>query len=161
VKIDAERKAGELLKQMAEEGERATADKGRPPKVSHRATLLPDLGINRTQSSRWQRESAVRKAQGYALRAEIKMGELLAATERAKGGQPHQKKPTGNRAPPVEPTLAELGITKRESAQAATASVPAAQERRGDAARRSDTLQHENGPDRGCRARIFCRVARG
>ena len=158
MKIDAERKAGDLLKGMAQRGERETGGK---PKRSHDATVLVDLGLNKTQSSRWQRESAVRKAQGYALRAEIKMGELLAATERAKGGQPHQKKPTGNRAPPVEPTLAELGITNRESAQAATASVPAAQERRGDAARRSDTLQHETGPDRGCRARIFCRVARG
>ena len=46
------------------------------------------------------------------------MGELLTETERAKGGQPHQKKPTGNVVLPVEPTLAELGLTKRDSAKA-------------------------------------------
>jgi hypothetical protein len=50
--------------------------------------------------------------------AERRMGELLRETERAKGGQPHQKKPTGNITLPVEPTLAELGITKNESSKA-------------------------------------------
>jgi len=117
VKIDAERKAGELLKQMAERGERRP--KGGNQSLSHDATSLPDFGINRTQSSRWQRESAVRKAQGYALRAEIKLGELLAATERA-------------------------------SASAI---------QRGGPARYPDTLKHENGPDRSCRARAGRTVA--
>ena len=44
------------------------------------------------------------------------MGQLLQETERAKGGQPYQS--TGNAMLPVEPTLAELGITKRESSDA-------------------------------------------
>jgi hypothetical protein len=43
------------------------------------------------------------------------MGEMLAETERAKGGQPYQSKPTGRTVLPVEPTLADLGISKRES----------------------------------------------
>jgi hypothetical protein len=44
------------------------------------------------------------------------MGEMLAKTERAKGGQPHQKarKATSNVMLPVEPTLADLGVTKRD-----------------------------------------------
>jgi len=47
------------------------------------------------------------------------MGEMLRATERAKGGQPYQRKSTGNDTSPVEsPTLSDLGLTKRESAQA-------------------------------------------
>jgi hypothetical protein len=63
-------------------------------------------------------EEAVKKCQRYALEAERKMGEMLLATERAKGGQPYQKNPTGDVTVLVEPTLAELGITKRESAKA-------------------------------------------
>lgn len=48
------------------------------------------------------------------------MGEMLQATERAKGGQPYQAASTGNVLSPVEeaPTLAELGVTKRESSEA-------------------------------------------
>jgi len=59
-------------------------------------------------------------AKGYAYDAERKMGEMLAATERADGGQPYQAHPTGIVLLPVEhePTLAELGITKRESSDA-------------------------------------------
>ena len=63
-------------------------------------------------------DEAVRRGESYATRAEIEMGKRLRETERAKGGQPHQKKPTGNIVVPVEPTLAELGITKRESSRA-------------------------------------------
>lgn len=63
-------------------------------------------------------EDAVRYARSYALEAERRMGELLKETERAKGGLPYQTKSTSNKALPVEPTLAELGISKRESSQA-------------------------------------------
>jgi hypothetical protein len=56
----------------------------------------------------------------YALEAERKLGQLLLQTVRAKGGQPHQKsyKSTGDTTSPVEPTLADLGISKRESSKA-------------------------------------------
>lgn len=51
--------------------------------------------------------------------AEDRLGELLAATDRAKGGQPEKVKSTGNRRLPVlSTTLSDLGITKRESANA-------------------------------------------
>ncbi len=62
VRIRAERRAGQLLKDMAKNGERAT--KGRPEKMSHDttfsglpgdATTLTSLGISRDQSSRWQK----------------------------------------------------------------------------------------------------------
>jgi hypothetical protein len=53
--------------------------------------------------------------QSYALEAKRKMGEMLKKTERAKGGNP---KLTGNIVFPVEPTLASLGLTTRESAKA-------------------------------------------
>ncbi len=51
------------------------------------------------------------------------MGEMLSQTERAKGGNPNL--PTSNKALPVEPTLSELGLTKRESSEAQMlASIP-------------------------------------
>jgi N6-adenosine-specific RNA methylase IME4 len=54
IRLRAERKAGQILRQMAERGERA----GRGGDDNHRAMLqtatLPDLGIERTQSHRWQ-----------------------------------------------------------------------------------------------------------
>lgn len=43
------------------------------------------------------------------------MGTMLKETERAKGGQPYQEKPTGNTTEPVEPTLKDPGVTKREA----------------------------------------------
>ena len=59
IKVRAERRAGEMLRDMAERGERAT--KGNP-QMSHAATFGPTLdvlGINRSQSSRWQKLAAV------------------------------------------------------------------------------------------------------
>lgn len=60
-------------------------------------------------------EEAIRYAKSYALEAERKMGEMLRETERAKPG-PEKK----DRSPYVTdpPTLASLGLTKRESAEA-------------------------------------------
>jgi len=65
-------------------------------------------------------EDNIKKAKEYALFAERKMGDFLKKTEpqRAKGGQPYQKKPTSAKKEPVESTLKDLGITKKESSQA-------------------------------------------
>lgn len=56
IRLRAERKAGEMLSEMAERGERETG--GKP---SHGATVpkLDDLGVSRTQSSRWQKLGAL------------------------------------------------------------------------------------------------------
>jgi hypothetical protein len=55
-RLRAERKAGEIVKQMAQSGERPSG--GRPEKQSHDATAseptLATLGVSKTQSSRWQ-----------------------------------------------------------------------------------------------------------
>lgn len=59
IKVRAERKGGELLAAMAENGGRQSQGGDRKSK-SHDATLkLADLGISRTQSHRWQRIAAV------------------------------------------------------------------------------------------------------
>ena len=66
-------------------------------------------------------KEAIRYAQTYARQAEIRMGEILAETERAvgtdKGGRQYidSNMPLPSNAPP---TLADLGLTKRESSQA-------------------------------------------
>jgi len=62
-------------------------------------------------------ESVIKKAHSYAIQAEVKMGEMLAATKRAKG--------TLKRGPAVPPgysgdapTLAEIGVSRKEAAAA-------------------------------------------
>ena len=69
----------------------------------------------------WRAMPAVPVAGSYALEAERRMGELLAQTPRAVGAIAGGKKdsPRGHYTLPrdKEPTLAALGITKRESSQ--------------------------------------------
>lgn len=60
-------------------------------------------------------EEAIQHCRSYALEAERKMGEMLLVTERAKGGNPNL---TCNRREQVAPTLPELGISRKESAEA-------------------------------------------
>jgi len=63
-------------------------------------------------------EEAVKMANSYAIQAEIRIGEMLKASELAKGGTPY-KKSTGTHVVPVEtPTLKQLGLTKKDSARA-------------------------------------------
>jgi hypothetical protein len=53
IRLRAERKAGQLLKQMTERGERARGgEAGRRESV---LTTLADLGVSRDQSSNWQK----------------------------------------------------------------------------------------------------------
>ena len=61
-------------------------------------------------------EAAIAHCRSYALEAERKMGEMLAATDRAKAGRPPKLVTAGNRL--SEPTITELGLSKRESAEA-------------------------------------------
>ena len=83
-------------------------------------------------------KEAVQYARSYALEAEIKMGELLRQTERAKGAKGQLKGSTdGGRSggykllPPEKtntPTLAELGIDKQTSSRAQDGGIIAADE---------------------------------
>lgn len=61
-------------------------------------------------------EEAVQYCRGYALEAERRMGELLLATEREKGGRP--KKTSNGTSQVSEKTLKALKIGRRASAEA-------------------------------------------
>ena len=56
IRMRAERRAGELLRDMAERGERAVR---KNMKSQPATSKLSDLGINKTESSRWQRLAAL------------------------------------------------------------------------------------------------------
>ena len=68
IRLRAERKAGDLLREMRERGERA--DRGGNRAMLHDATL-PDLGVTRSQASRWQEIAAVDETvfEGYIAEA--------------------------------------------------------------------------------------------
>jgi hypothetical protein len=64
IRICAERRVGELLREMAERNERETKGDDRRSKSSPATLIAPppklaDLGINKTQSSRWQKLAAL------------------------------------------------------------------------------------------------------
>jgi hypothetical protein len=64
VKIRAERRAGELLSQME------TSGGGRPSKTGNtmlQVSTLKDLGIERIESHRWQREASIPEAKALPL----------------------------------------------------------------------------------------------
>jgi N6-adenosine-specific RNA methylase IME4 len=80
-----------------------------------KAHELKDLALT---AAEWAKrkgmgEEAIQYARSYALEAERKMGEMLRATERHPPGPDRLRRVTD---PP--PTLADLGVTKRESAEA-------------------------------------------
>jgi hypothetical protein len=58
IRLRAERKVGELLKQMAERGERARGGGDIADKSSPRRTLS-DLGVSKKQSHQWQKIAAL------------------------------------------------------------------------------------------------------
>jgi hypothetical protein len=60
-------------------------------------------------------EEAIQDAHSYALEAERKMGEMLAQTERAQGKRTDLVTSCNQ---VDKPTLSDLGLTKRESAEA-------------------------------------------
>lgn len=68
-------------------------------------------------------QEAIQHCRSYALEAERRMGEMLATTDRAKPGP--SKKDQLPSVTDLQPTLKEIGLTKRESAEAqALAALP-------------------------------------
>jgi N6-adenosine-specific RNA methylase IME4 len=68
IKIQAERRAGELLRESVKNGTRDRGGRG-PIVESKRATQLKDLGISKSQSSQWQTMSRVSEARVQEIAA--------------------------------------------------------------------------------------------
>jgi len=73
LRIEAQARAGELLREMAEQGERAITGDRQPGRESHGVTL-DGLGVSRMESSRWQRLAAVQADVRRAYVEEAKTG---------------------------------------------------------------------------------------
>lgn len=88
IKLQAERKCGELLREMAEAGTRAA--KGRPEK-SGTLPDLDDLGVSEDESRRFQQIAAVPKRQFDAHLAEARRSQVpvTSASVRALTRQPN------------------------------------------------------------------------
>ena len=89
-----------------------------------KAKELKDLALT---AQDWARrkgmgEEAIQHCRSYALMAERRMGEMLAATPRAKNRPGPGRGKAGDRALPAlresPPTLADIGVSKKESSQA-------------------------------------------
>jgi phage N-6-adenine-methyltransferase len=123
IKMRAERRAGELLQEMAERDERP---KGRK-KQSHVATLS-DLGVNKTQSSRWQKLANMEEE-----RFEEKLDYITRRTVAAVDGEPRLSLTGDNEwhtpAKYIEAALRVLGNIDLDpaSCEAAQATVKARQ----------------------------------
>ncbi len=90
VRIEAQAKAGELLAQMAASGERH-GQRGDHVSESHAATRsLHDLGVSRSESSRWQQVAAIpqEERQQYIEETKAAKGEVSTAglLRRGRGG---------------------------------------------------------------------------
>jgi hypothetical protein len=81
IRLRAERKAGQLLKEMAQSGERAV--RGQAQKSQHetfQSKQLIDLGVTKIQSSRWQRLGAMAEAEFGARAVGVVSSEILPRT---------------------------------------------------------------------------------
>jgi len=68
-KLDAERKAGQLLTEMARRGERSTGGK---PLQAATVTTLSEMGVERTQAHRWQQVASLPEPEYEAYKAEVR-----------------------------------------------------------------------------------------
>lgn len=73
-RIRAERRAGELLKETKESGQRHKGHGDQKSESRHTTPKLPDFGITRDQSSKWQQLAARYELRAQALRDLMQTG---------------------------------------------------------------------------------------
>ena len=96
IKVRAERRCGQMLRESAERGERATPEKSRRTDLVASCDGVPtlaDLGLTRSQSSRYQKLAEIPEAQfekSIAVTKEI-VGEVTSASllDQAQGKKKH------------------------------------------------------------------------
>jgi N6-adenosine-specific RNA methylase IME4 len=89
IRLRAERRAGELLTEMAETGQR---DKGGRGRIGSRpATQLRDLGVSKTQSSRWQKLAGLDEG-GFEARVAQAKRRAVASIEMTKAERAAEKR---------------------------------------------------------------------
>jgi len=118
IRLRAERRAGELLKEMAATGERDPGGRGR---IELRpATQLSDLGITKTQSSRWQKLADL-PAPDFEARVTETRSRLEHSLDKVSAPAPPKTPRRGKAAPatPAEPP-ADLSALQAENHQLRT-----------------------------------------
>jgi len=89
-----------------------------------KAKELKDLSLTAAEWARRKNmgEEAVQHCLSYSLQAEVRLGEMIAEAELAKGGEQYHRSPKGTAHGPVAvgPTLADLGVTYNQSSRAQT-----------------------------------------
>jgi hypothetical protein len=92
----AERRAGEILIEMRERGERDTGTGGDRRSQLHAATVkLADLGIDKTQSSRWQAKARLSDDEFEQHLDRVKRNAVAAATDPTIEINPRARKSNG------------------------------------------------------------------
>jgi hypothetical protein len=107
IRLRAERRAGELLKDMAAAGERAV----RKNMKSQAATSkLRDLNINKSQSSRWQKLADIPDDdfEQIVSHAQQKATAAVDRAQQPKPKRPKRKQPGANSGDPIAACLAEV-----------------------------------------------------
>jgi hypothetical protein len=113
IKVRAERKAGELLRDAAARGERFPAGGPRAKQAESQADTRPatlaEIGVSNTQSSRWQSLASMSEAHFETAVATAKdtAGEVTTAfmLREAQRGKPQGKAPTGQKAEAIREEL--------------------------------------------------------
>jgi hypothetical protein len=117
IKMRAERRAGELLREMGERGERDQGKGGDRKSQSSDTTVktkLSDIGITKDQSSRWQKLAAMPEKQFEEKLTSVK-GNLRAKTE----GRPKNAKLQSKFGEDVEREIASMVLDEGKSYEAA------------------------------------------
>lgn len=127
IKVRAERRAGELLAVMGQNGQRA--GRGRPPADGYKSSTLEGLGVSVQQSHRWQKLAAVPEdkfEQAVAAAKEVAGEVTTAAMLRMTNGSPHVSHNSGENewyTPPdiIERARRAMGAIDCDPASSATA----------------------------------------
>jgi hypothetical protein len=95
IRMRAERRAGELLIEMAERGERDSGKGNRNPVLKSQAATpkLSDLGISRTQSSRWQELARISEPTFEAKRIKTRLRQHCASLHQRSRDREGQAEP--------------------------------------------------------------------